>query len=347
MSSEMEQESSLREEHLHVWDSQYGIQVEAFSNFRETICTAFMPWTPEFYGKDFVGRVESISLSHGAIGRVRMSPIVATKTKANIAQSPIDCIHGNLIISGELKVEQGNKTNIAKRGDLVLYESFSPVILTERPDAPCDNLAFVIPTQEFGKTKDVDHNFSNVLIPSEKLLGPLAGCLTMLAQSLCSAPFGELDGLLQACIALLPISMGLFEGQTKTATAGNYLLRRMLDYIDRNLCDPDLTPLRVAQQFGISVRYVHKLFVQFGSTFSAHITAERLNRIKWDLEVSSGRRPSISALAYRWGFNDLSTFHRAFKRQFGCTPTNAHYNEVLRGTPTREMEDAFLVKGDR
>lgn len=319
-------EAAFRQQggHLHVWDSQYGAKAEAFSLFRETICTAFMPWTPEFYGKDFVGRVESIDLANGAIGRVRMSPIVAVKTKSNISHSPIDCIHGNLIISGELKVDQGGTTNIAKRGDLILYESFSPVTLTERPDAPCDNLAFIIPTSSFSRPQDIDHKFSNILVPAEKLCGPLAGCLTMLAQSLCTAPIEEIAALFQACVALLPVSVGAFDCSQHPTAPKNYLLARILDYIAQNLSDPELSPPRVADQFGISVRYLHKLFVQFGTTFSAHVTVERLKRIKWDLEVSSGRRPSISALAYRWGFNDLSTFHRAFKKQFGCTPSNSH-----------------------
>ncbi|WP_414463747.1 AraC family transcriptional regulator [Hyphomicrobium sp. DY-1] len=338
MASHVDGAFPQKNDHLHIWDSQYGSKAEAFSLFRETICTAFMPWTPEFYGRDFAGRVESVALANGAIGRVRMSPIVAIKTKSNISQSPIDCIHGNLIISGELKVDQGDTSNIAKRGDLVLYESFSPVTLTERPDAPCDNLAFIIPTSAFPKAQDVDHKFSNVLIPSEKLVGPLAGCLTMLAQTLCTAPAEELAALFQACISLLPMSVGFIECDRQPNIPKNYLLARLLDYIDHNLSDPELSPPHVAEQFGISVRYLHKLFVQFGTTFSAHVTTERLKRIKWDLEVSSGRRPSISALAYRWGFNDLSTFHRAFKKQFGCTPSNAHYQELVRTSTKSSVE---------
>lgn len=330
MSSELETAFPRTDDRLQVWDSQYGVRAEAFTRFRETICNAFMPWTPEYSGRDFVGRVENVTLKHGAVGRVRMSPIIATKTKANIANSPIDCVHGNLIISGELKVDQGGQTNIAKRGDLVLYESFSAVTLTEKPDTPCDNLAFVIPMREFASLENIGGRpFANTLISAEKLGGPLTACLTMLVQSLCKSSVDELDGLMQACIALLPISMGLFESNVKEVASKNYLLTRLLDYIDRNLSDPDLSPHHVAQQFGISIRYVHKLFGQFGSTFGAHVTTERLNRIRWDLQVSSGRRPSISSLAYRWGFNDLSTFHRAFKRQFGCTPGNVHDAEVL------------------
>lgn len=329
--------------HIHVWDSQYGARAEAFSLFRETICTAFMPWTPEFYGKDFVGRVESIDLANGAIGRVRMSPIVAVKTKSNISHSPIDCIHDNLIISGELKVDQGGTTNIAKRGDLILYESFSPVTLTERPDAPCDNLAFIIPTSSFAHAQEIDHKFSNVLVPSEKLSGPLAGCLTMLAQSLCTAPIEEIAALFQACVALLPVSIGVSEYAQHPSVPKNYLLTRLLDYIGQNLSDPELSPPHVAEKFGISVRYLHKLFAQFGTTFSAHVTTERLKRIRWDLEVSSGRRPSISALAYRWGFNDLSTFHRAFKKQFGCTPSNSCAREIT-GADSVDLPPAMLAR---
>jgi AraC-like DNA-binding protein len=324
--------------HLNVWDSQYSHRAEAFCLFRETICTAFMPWTPEFYGKDFVGRVENIALGNGAVGRVRMSPIVAVKTKSDISRSPIDCIHGNLIISGELKIEQGGATNIAKRGDLILYESFSPVTLTERPDASCDNLAFIIPTSAFSNSQDIDHKFSNVLIPSEKLAGPLAGCLTMLTQTLRTAPVEELAAVFQACIALLPMSVGLIESSRQNNLPKNYLLTRILDYIDHALSDPELSPSRVAQQFGISVRYLHKLFVQLGTTFSSHITAERLKRIKRDLELGTGRRPSISALAYRWGFNDLSTFHRAFKKEFGCTPANAHSPDLIGMVTASELE---------
>lgn len=340
MGSDVRCAAARQSNHINVWDSQYGTRAEAFSLFRETICTAFMPWTPEFYGKDFVGRVESISLGNGAIGRVRMSPIVATKTKSDISQSPYDCIHGNLIISGELKVDQAGITNIAKRGDFVLYESYSPVTLTERPDASCDNLAFIVPVTEFSKIHDIDHKFANVLIPSEKLGGPLAACLAMLGQNLCTAPIEEVAALFQACIALLPISLGMCESNSQRQIPNNFLLRRLLDYVDRNLSDPELSPGRIADQFGISVRYLHKLFVQFGTSFSAHVTSERLKRIRWDLEMSSGRRPSVSLLAYRWGFNDLSTFHRAFKKQFGCTPARAGSQENCRpGTVVPALKD--------
>jgi AraC-like DNA-binding protein len=311
--------------HLHVWDSQYGPSTQAFGVFRETICSEFMPWTPEFDGSNFEGRVESVAFENGAIGRVRMSPIVATKTKSNIASSPEECIHGNLIIGGELKVEQAGRTNIAKPGDLVLYQSYSPVTLTERPDSPCDNLAFIVPKSQFAAMPNADDRFRNTLLTSDKLIGPLASCLTLIAQNLCSSPMEELSGLFQACVTLLPISTSMFGGPKKKTeiSKNSHMLREVLNFIDHNLSNPELSPRHAAQHLSVSVRYIHKLFAHSGTTFSAHVTAERLERIRWDLIASSGRRPPISALAYRWGFSDLSTFNRAFKARFGCTPSRS------------------------
>jgi AraC-like DNA-binding protein len=309
--------------HLHVWDSQYGPSTEAFSFFRETICSEFMPWSPEFYGSHFEGRVESISFENGAVGRVRMSPIVAIKTKRDIANSPMECIHGNLILGGQLKVEQGGRTNIAKPGDLVLYQSYSPVTLTEQPDTPCDNLAFIIPKSQFAAMPNVDECFSNSILTSDKLIGPLSSCLAMIAKNLCSASAEELASLFTACITLLPLSAGLDGGKKRKAeiSQSSHMLRELLSYIDRNLSSPELSPNMAAEYLRVSVRYIHKLFAHSGTTFSAYVTAERLERIRWDLIASSGRRPPISGLAYRWGFSDLSTFNRAFKSRFGCTPS--------------------------
>ncbi len=47
---------------------------------------------------------------------------------------------------------------------------------------------------------------------------------------------------------------------------------------------------------------------------------KRLDLVRQDLISDACRHQPIFALAYRWGFNDLSTFIRAFKKRFGCPP---------------------------
>jgi AraC-like DNA-binding protein len=40
-----------------------------------------------------------------------------------------------------------------------------------------------------------------------------------------------------------------------------------------------------------------------------------------DLVSSASRALPIFAIVYKWGFNDLSTFNRAFKNKFGRPPS--------------------------
>jgi len=50
------------------------------------------------------------------------------------------------------------------------------------------------------------------------------------------------------------------------------------------------------------------------------VLENRLERCSTALRDPHQRRHNISEVAYRWGFNDLSYFNKAFRGQFGMTP---------------------------
>lgn len=322
-----DEDPALLRPRFHVWDSQYEPSTKAFSIFREAICSSFMPWTPEALSSNFEGRVESIPLESGVVGRVRMTPIVARKTKSDIARSEGVCIQGNLVISGELKVEQGNKTTVARPGDLALYSSEIPTTLTvksDRLDGLFDNLAFVIPVTGNEPPLDAGGKLLNCVLRKHHMLGPLSSCLDLLLKSLYSAEPEELDSLLKATSALLPLSAKHVDDDPLTADHPSHMLRAILRLIDVNIADPNLSPGFVAKNFGVSVRYVHKLLAQYRTTFSEYVTFERLKRIRWELDADVNSRVPISVAVHRWGFSDLSTFNRAFKRRFGFAPSEVY-----------------------
>ena len=88
----------------------------------------------------------------------------------------------------------------------------------------------------------------------------------------------------------------------------------------RRLGDPDLCPEKVAQSCRVSVRTVHHRFAAIGSTFGRWVLESRLERCLQDLQNPIYYASSISEIAFRWGFNDLSHFNKTFRRQFGVTP---------------------------
>jgi len=92
---------------------------------------------------------------------------------------------------------------------------------------------------------------------------------------------------------------------------------RVLDRIERELCDPALDAQALGRALGISARYVQMVFAQRGSTVTAHLQERRLQRAAQRLR-EPGAAP-ISEVALDVGFNDLSHFCRCFRRRFGCT----------------------------
>ena len=93
-----------------------------------------------------------------------------------------------------------------------------------------------------------------------------------------------------------------------------------MSFIEDNLAKPTLSAARAANELLISESYVHRMFASAGTTFSSDVMAQRLDCVRADLVSANCRRTPISAIAYKWGFNDLSTFNRSFKKRFGCTP---------------------------
>jgi AraC-like DNA-binding protein len=133
-----------------------------------------------------------------------------------------------------------------------------------------------------------------------------------------------LDALYKVCVSLLPVAAGYFANKKmdeSSAARSHYLLRQILEYVNSNIANGELSPLHAAQHVGISVRYVHKLFAASGTTFSAYVMSRRLDHVRRDLSGPACGRLPIFVVAYRWGFNDLSTFIRAFKKRFGCSPS--------------------------
>jgi AraC family transcriptional activator of tynA and feaB len=76
----------------------------------------------------------------------------------------------------------------------------------------------------------------------------------------------------------------------------------------------------LARELHISVRTLQRAFNAAGETVISYIRQRRLEEARLALTTPSGRL-SVSELAAHWQFTDSSHFTRAFKKHYGCTPT--------------------------
>jgi AraC-like DNA-binding protein len=98
-------------------------------------------------------------------------------------------------------------------------------------------------------------------------------------------------------------------------------LRAVLDDIAAHLHDPGLSASAVAGRLRLTDRYVRQLLDGIGLSFSQHVRHLRLERASRMLRDVRAQHLRITDIVYAVGFQDLSHFNRAFRRQFGETPS--------------------------
>lgn len=128
------------------------------------------------------------------------------------------------------------------------------------------------------------------------------------------------DLALTEFLAQCLIEQGAAAADTLDASTPTAHLQRLCQTIETLLPDPDLSLRRVANEEGVSPRYVQKLFASANETFSHYLRTRRLERCRIDLASPQHGRLSISEICYRWGFNGSAHFSRAFREQYGLSP---------------------------
>jgi AraC-like DNA-binding protein len=108
-------------------------------------------------------------------------------------------------------------------------------------------------------------------------------------------------------------------------------LQRAKRHMRERLHDPELTLLGIGMRLGLSLRYLHQVFREDGTTPQQWIMAARLERAATLLRRGGGP-DTVAAMATHVGFKDPSHFTRAFKARYGTTPGT--YRSVQRTTTT-------------
>jgi AraC-like DNA-binding protein len=105
------------------------------------------------------------------------------------------------------------------------------------------------------------------------------------------------------------------EGRVVPRTAGG-LLFSMEDFVHR--ADPSRLSVDVlAREFFVSRRRLYRLFEQIHTSPGDYVRRARLATAARMLQL---RRQTITDIAAACGFDDATTFTRAFRREYGMTP---------------------------
>jgi AraC-like DNA-binding protein len=90
--------------------------------------------------------------------------------------------------------------------------------------------------------------------------------------------------------------------------------------INESFADQQFSTRVVAEKLGLSVRYVQDLLQGSGLSITDRIMELRLDKARTMLTGDRQCNLKISEVAASCGFNELSYFHRSFRRRFGASP---------------------------
>ena len=266
------------------------------------------------------------SLSDLDIGQIKLGQLEAplhfwSRTPGQVRRDDHEEYIVSLLVKGACELEQLGRTATQHEGEIVFYESSSPL----RYDMNASARLVKIPKRLLDARVANPKSLIAVRFSSRSPLAPLLSSIIAEASKLTLteeetpivAPRIE-SAILDIIVAMCDL---LREGEADCRTAR---LDKVMRYARANLGDERLTAEMLAHHGGMSVRTLNRLFATLGTTPMRWLWAQRLEASRQALHERRVR--SVTEAAFLTGFNELGHFSRTYKKAFGVTPL-----ETLRG----------------
>lgn len=102
-------------------------------------------------------------------------------------------------------------------------------------------------------------------------------------------------------------------------------MQKVIDYIEEHI-DEELSIDRLSEMAMLSKFYFQRLFLKLvGVNVMKYVRLRRVARASEDIKVGE----KITDIAFKYGFNNLETFIRAFKSVYDLTPTEYQNSDIL------------------
>ena len=128
------------------------------------------------------------------------------------------------------------------------------------------------------------------------------------------------------------ISMSYTIGMEAVSDASAISWQRRKDvvqFIEANLRDPELSPASVSNGLRLSPRYLRTIFGSGGEKMSSYILRRRLEECARQMSNAAWAAHTLTEIAFSWGFNSAAHFTRTFNEKFGMAPRE--YRKVALG----------------
>jgi AraC-like DNA-binding protein len=272
------------------------------------------PCKIEYNAEGFNGRLIGKHIHGLNFAKIRHNARKTERTRRELSHIDPNFFHLYLQVAGQSHVtESGSKVSV-NTGDLILLDAAkeSQILF----DQENESLYAIIPKPFLQNADESDGIKTNMVArgPSAMMLG-----------SLLRAAFSDQHALSTAQSVAINNSIIQMIGATWQScqepidATGPGLLRLIQEDLLGRL-STNHTPNDIANAYSVSVRCIHRLFSDAGTTLGEWLRESRLERCARDLRDPAHSAENITEIAFRWGFNESAHFSRCFKAAFGYSP---------------------------
>jgi AraC-like DNA-binding protein len=297
--------------------------------WNEVVCNTFTPLTVNAPSEEFQGRMRHLELADIRLAVADSTAAIVTHSRAQVSRCQDAYFMLHLQLSGHSFNQQTGREVTLSPGSLTLFDSTRPYSLAfshptsilvariprslMREYVTCPEALTLIPLSASSPTVELAARFMRDLWRKSAAVSsqPAARHLNQGLMNLIAAAYASTGG-------------AKVEGSPHAAV----VRIRLLEHIEANLRNPDLTPATIARMGHVSTRYLHLLFKQQGESVRRYVQRRRLEECARILRDRSRDSKSVTDIACEQGFNSTSQFCRAFREHYGVTPTD--YRALLR-----------------
>jgi AraC-like DNA-binding protein len=302
---------------MQTWSTGALRRRERFSYWREAICQSVFNISIEAVPEHFSAQLSARSCGPLRLMRSHASGYRIARSRRDVDGAPAEHYSVYLQLHGRAVLEQGGESAVVNSNDFVISDLRHPF----RADlsGTGGRAIAVIPHAMIDRRTPLLRRRPLLRLAADAPFVDLARRhLLMLTAG--DAGLSESETLLITENLCNLVALALSSDVEPNRLPAELQVEALLAFCRQNLHNPELSPQRVADRFGISVRTLHLRFKQVGQPFGHWVIESRLDACRLALRDPKQRGSNISEIAYRWGFNDLSHFNKAFRTRFGATP---------------------------
>jgi AraC-like DNA-binding protein len=305
--------------------------------FRHALASTVAPYELDVEAE---GALRDASIHAGRVASVGVTRVLGPgqfdcrRTPKLIRGSDPELFKVDVQVGGRTVFAQGGREVALVPGDFTLMDLSRPSRVSNPGDGQ-EIVAVQFPHDALPLRHDELARVTAVRVPGSDGLGAsIVAVARHLARRLDHR--GATDGALLSRALMDLLSVALAERLDRVTALSRSTRRRALlvsvqGFIDRRLADPRLSPAHIAAAHHISLRLLHKLFAEQGTSVGTWIRERRLERCRRDLLDPALSDLPASAIAFGWGFADAAHFSRAFREEYGHPP--GEYRRLGRDRP--------------